>query len=114
MIGSTIIAEKTPSRLAEITSVDDLDNFTCLNLDTMITLDFQQIVASAGVQWAEGEPLQDDPDSGMAIFKVNEKGLAYVLAHTSELDAVHQADVRKLAKFVKTHGSSNIYELATF
>ena len=114
MIGSTIIAETNPSRLGSITSVNDLDDFSCLELATMTTLDFETIVREAGVQWAEGEPIHYDPDGGMAIFKVNEQGLSYVLGCGSKLDEAQQADLRKLADFVRANGSSNIYELATF
>jgi hypothetical protein len=114
MVGSTIIAEKDPSRLAAITSVDDLDDFTCLELDTITTLDFQTIVVDGGVRWAEGKPVQHDPDSGMAIFKLDEKGLAYVLGRASELDEAKQADLAKLADFVRAHGSSRMYEFTSF
>ena len=107
MIGSTIIAEKNPSRLAEIMSVDDLADFVCLELDTMAAVDFQTIVIDGGVQWAQGEPIQYDPDSGMAIFKIDEKGLSYVLGRAADFDEDKQADLRKLADFVRAHGSSN-------
>jgi hypothetical protein len=114
MIGSTIIAEKDLARLAEITSVDDLDDFTCLELDTMTTLDFQTIVGEGGVKWAKGKPIQYDPDSGMAIFQIDEKGLSFVLSSAEKLNKAQQADIRKLADFVKANGSSHIYEFATF
>jgi hypothetical protein len=114
MIGSTIIAEKNAARLAEITSVDDLADFTCLELDAMTTLDFETIVVEVKVKWAAGKPIQYDPDGGMAIFKIDEKGLSYVLQRSSELDEAKQADLRKLADFVRAHGSSHLYEFATF
>jgi len=114
MVGSTIIAEKNPARLADIASVDDLADFICLELDTMATLDFQTIVVDGGVKWAQGKPIQYDPDSGMAIFKIDEKGLSYVLGRAAELDTAKQADLRKLAEFVRAHGSSHLYEFATF
>jgi len=114
MVGSTIIAEKNTSRLAKVTSVDDLSEFTCLELDTMTTLEFQTIVVEGGVKWAQGKPIRYDPDSGMAIFKIDEKGLAYVLGRAAELDETKEADLRKLADFTRAHGSSQLYEFATF
>jgi hypothetical protein len=114
VIGSTIIAEKDPSRLAKITSIDDLEHFVCIELDTMATLDFQTIVVDGGVKWAQDKPIQYDPESGVAIFKIDEMGLAYVLERAKELDKAMQADLCKLAFFVSVHGGSSLYEFATF
>jgi hypothetical protein len=100
MPGSTIIAEKNPSRLAEIASVADLDRFTCLELDTMTTLDFQAAAARAGVKWAEGKPIRYSPEQGMALFKVHEQGLSCLLDAAAGFDAAQQADLDKLAEFV--------------
>jgi acyl carrier protein len=47
-MGSTIIAEQDPHRVAQITEVDDLDDFTCLELDSTITLDFVLFLQDQG------------------------------------------------------------------
>jgi hypothetical protein len=78
MPGSTFIAENDPSRLAEITSVEDLGGFVTLELEVMITLDFEMLAGEGGVRWAESEPIHFDEEGGMALFKVNETGLLYV------------------------------------
>jgi hypothetical protein len=109
-----IISEKDAARLAEITSPEDVDELTWLGLDTMTTLDFETLVVDGKVKWAAGDPVVYDPASGMAIFKIDEKGLRYVLNRASGLDEAKQADLRKLADFVRAHGSSDLYELATF
>jgi hypothetical protein len=114
MVGSTIIAESDPSRLARIQSIDDLDNFVCLNLDVMGTIDFAGLLADSGFSWSEGDPIQFDPDGGMAIFKLNADGLTFALTQASKLDQMQQIDLRQLAEFLRLHGSSDIYELATF
>src|SRR4051812_42541043 len=114
MIGSTIIAEKDASRLAEINSVHELEDFVCLELETMATLDFETIVAEGGFKWAQGEPIQFDPDGGMAIFKIDEKGLSYVLERLGEFDKAKQAELQKLADFVRAHGKAHLYEFASF
>jgi hypothetical protein len=114
MNGSRIIAEKNAARLAEISSIDDLEYFICLDLDAMTTLDFQTMVLEGGLKWAQGKPIQYDPDRGMAIFKIDEKGLSYVLGRAADLDEAQQAELGKLADFVRTHGNSHLYEFATF
>jgi hypothetical protein len=114
MTGSTIIVESDPSRLAQIKSVDDLDGFVCLNLGVMNTLDFSGLFAGSGLSWAEGDPIQFDPDGGMAIFKLNANGLTFALTQSSKLDKMQQTDLHKLAEFLRLHGSSDIYEFATF
>src|SRR5262245_23114379 len=100
-------------RLAEISSFDELGDFACLELDALTTLDFQLAADEGGVRWAGGEPVRYDPEGGLAIFKSDERGLVYVLSRTSGFDLAGQADLRRLAAFVRTHGSSHLYELAT-
>jgi hypothetical protein len=68
MLGSTFIAENDPSRVAEITSLEDLDGFVTLELDAMITLDFETLASEGGVRWAESEPIHFDEEGGMALF----------------------------------------------
>jgi hypothetical protein len=114
MLGSTFIAENDSSRLTEITSAEDLSGFATLELDAMITLDFEMLANEAGVRWAESEPVHFDEEGGRALFKVNETGLLYVLGRATKLTEVQKSDLSKLAAFVRAHGSSHIYELAVF
>jgi hypothetical protein len=58
--------------------------------------------------------VQFDEADGMAIFKISEAGLTYLLSHAGEVAEEFRDDVRKLADFVAKHGKSHIYELATF
>jgi hypothetical protein len=114
MLGSTIIAEKDPSRLARITSVEDLDDLSHVDLDAMTTIDFESLATAGNVAWAEGDPIQFDEDGGIALFKVSEAGLSYLLSHAASVPEEYQQDVRTLAEFVAKNGTAHIYELATF
>ena len=64
MIGSTMIAENSPSRLATIRCADDLDGFVLVELDVMTTLDFELLTTEAGLDWTDGDPIVFDPDGG--------------------------------------------------
>lgn len=113
-IGSTFISESKPSRLASLSNFDDLEEFQTVELDLMTTLDFQMLVGDGGKKWTDGEPLLFDPGGGVAVFKVNPAGLKYVLGKAKGLEKEQAADIRKLAEFVRKHGSETIYEVATF
>jgi hypothetical protein len=114
VVGSTIIATRDPNLLLEICSIEDLDDFICLELDRMITLDFEILATNCGVKWSESPPIVDNPNAGMAIFKIDETGLAYLLKHCVDQASEHQDDLDRLADFVRLYGLSNLYEVATF
>jgi hypothetical protein len=109
-----MIAEKDRARLAAITSMDEIDNFIHVDLDAMTTIDFESFEMPANIRWSEGEPVVYDEEGGLAIVKVSEAGLAYLLEHAAEVPDEHQDDVRTLAEFVAKNGGAHIYELATF
>jgi hypothetical protein len=112
--GSTILTTQNPSLLTEIVDFDDLDNFICLELDRMITLDLEIFANLGGVKWAESQPLVYRPDDGLAIFKLARSGLVYLLKYPIEQHIEHRDDLSKLIEFVRMHGIDCIYELATF
>lgn len=114
MPGSTIIAEKDESRLAAIASVEDLDGFIHVDLDAMTTVDLASFATAAKVRWAEGEPVKFDQEGGLAIFKISEAGIGYLISHISDVPEEYRDDARRLAAFVEKNGKSHIYELATF
>lgn len=114
MIGTTFIAELDESRIRKIESVDDLYDFKCLELDSMLTLDFVMILGDSGISWEDGEPICLDGDGGMALCKVSAVALDYIIEHASGLNETQQSDLNRLAEFVQTHGKSNIFEFATF
>ena len=114
MFGSTIIVEKDPSRLKTISDVEDLTDFVCLELDTLATIDFETIIGNSDKKWTDGTPILFDEDAGMALFNINEEGLLHVLSQGSKLNKEQAQDHDKLAEFVRTHGSSDIYEFTTF
>jgi hypothetical protein len=115
MFGTTIIAETSLDRLQAIAGVDDLVQFTCLELDCLVSLDFELILVNSGCRWAaDHDPVMYDPEAGLALFKIDEAGLAAVLQLGPTLSADQAADIEKLAAFVRLHGRANLYEYATF
>jgi hypothetical protein len=114
MLGSTFIAEPNPSKLKSITSAEDLDSFTHVDLNRMTTIDFAEALAPKGLKWAEGKPVLYHEQDGVALFKITDAALAYVIAHVADFPADHRADLQKLTVFLKQNGTSHIYELATF
>jgi hypothetical protein len=114
MTGSTILMTKEPQQLVAIDSVDSLDDFVCLELTRMITIDFEILASSGGVRWAESPPILYLPDDGMAIFKINESGLSYILKLAVDRTSEHRVDLTALAMFADLHGATDLYEVATF
>jgi hypothetical protein len=94
--------------------LDELDQFDCLELDYMLTLDFEVLTSEAKLSWAAGEPVRSDPAGGLAIFKVNPEGLKHIAQLGSSAERHHQVDIANVAKFVAEHGTSDIYELTTY
>lgn len=111
MLPSKFIAETEPTRLAKITCLDDLREFFRVELDTLTTVDFESIVGDEGIEWTEGEPIRFDPETGLAIHKVSEEGLAYVLQRAPALDDTMQRDLQRLASFVQKSEASTIFEV---
>ena len=114
MTGSTILTTQQPNLLLEISEVDDLNNFTHIELDRMITLDLEIITERGGVKWSGSQPIVYDPDAGMAIFKIERSGLIYLLEYPIDERAEHREDLSKLINFVRMYGIDCIYEFATF
>lgn len=112
-IGTTIIAERDRDRIATIRSTEDLDKFNCLYLDVLITLDFEMMLRDSDLQWVAGQPIFYDPE-GLAVFELDTSGLNAVLQQVTNLDDRQQADIRKLADFVRAHPKSSFYEFGTF
>jgi hypothetical protein len=111
MVASVFIAEPDRSRLARIDSIGNLDGFTCVELDTMTSVEFASIVGDDGIEWHEGEPIRFDAETGVAILKVSEEGVRCVLERKHQIDAAMQSDLRKLIDFVRLHGQSILFEV---
>jgi hypothetical protein len=114
MAGSTIIIVRDPQQLLAIESADDLDCFIKLELERMITLDFEILANSGHVKWSASEPIVYNPDAGMAIFKIEKSGLVYLLQYPIDEQTEHREDLSKLVDFVRMYGIDCIYEFATF
>jgi hypothetical protein len=112
--GSTILTAQNPNLLLEISEVDDLNNFSCIELDRMMTLDLEILADRGGVKWSGAKPIVYDSDAGMAIFKIERSGLIYLLEYPIDEQTEHREDLSKLVDFVRMHGIDRIYEFATF
>lgn len=115
MIGSTFIHAVDGSSLAVLAEdLDRLDEFDRVELDSMITLDFEEICSATGVEWAVGEPLIFDEEGGLAVFHVSPRALQQVLCAVEDSPAEHRTDLEALRSLLARVGVYNIYELTTF
>ena len=118
MIGTTLlyapVLKEQP--LAEIALLYEEDKFPTLELNVLLSLDFEMMLGDSPHGWSEGEPIINDEDDGLQVFKVNPTALAYILEHAEDLaeDEAALADLGRLRAFVAAHGSDAIYEWATF
>jgi len=115
MIGSTFISETDLQKLQSLgQDIEALDEFEHVNLDALCTLDFETAVAESGIRWMKRDPVVYDEDEGVALVKISPEGLAFILNGQHDFDEDQIADLETLRAFVSTHGTENIYELATF
>jgi hypothetical protein len=115
MIGSTFIHETDSTRLATLeTDLDGLEDMTIVELDSMITLDFEAICTPAEIDWSLGDPVVFNESAGIAVFQVSPDALVHVLGADGAMASEQAEDLEKLRAFVNRHGTSHIYQLATF
>jgi len=115
MSGSTIIFESDASRLLRLSKdIDELDDFVHVELDLMLTLDFESMCIGPGLSWVAGSPVVLDEQAGLAIFPVSEPALSHVLSQAGEVDEDLAPDLERLSAFVARYGSRNLYEMTTF
>lgn len=114
MLGSTFIYEDEPSRLRALRSPDALDDLDFIQLEVMSTLDFESILGAEDLDWAEGPAVLLDEARGVAVFKISEAALLYVLAHKQGLNVHQRSDISELSRFVLDRGAGHIYEFTTF
>lgn len=115
MIGSTFVSTLNPEALAHIAcDVEAISQFAHVELEQLITLDFEEICSASNTSWAIGDPIVFDEESGIAIFRINPDGLTFVIGQKTSLNSVESTDIALLESFVKEHGVNHIYEVATF
>ncbi len=115
MIGSTIISETDKSRLFQI--VDDIDKISTLNfinLNALTTLDFCIFLQDTKENWSESEPVYYDESKGIAVIKITEQALTYILNNPLNLSKEQEEDIINLKEFIENNGFSNNYEVTTF
>jgi hypothetical protein len=115
MIGSVFIHTQRPadlSRLAE--DMEAIDDFVHLSLDSMLTLDFEEVCVAHDVAWSLSEPVVFDEEAGLAIAGVEPSGLAWVLSNKNLFTEDQQSDLDKLQAFVEANGAQSLYEVSVF
>ena len=115
MIGSTFLHTEDPMALGCLAEdLDSVDSFAHVDMDTLITLDLEVVCTPAGVRWAAPQPVIYDEGGGLAVFKIQPEGIAFILGNTHLFSAAQQADLELLRAFVAAKGADHIYELAAF
>lgn len=114
MNGSTFLYEDEPTRLRALVSPDALDDLDFIQLEVMSTLDFESILGAEDLDWTEGPAILLDEAKGVAVFKISEAALLYVLAHKQGLDVHQRSDISELSRFVLDRDPKHIYEYTTF
>lgn len=71
MAGSVfVVAEHTHQLLELAQDVDKLDELDHVEMDYLLTLDFEAICAPARIRWSEDTPIAFDEELGVAIAGV--------------------------------------------
>ena len=118
MLGTTLIhapiLKEQP--VAKMALLYDDDEFPTLDLSVFLSLEFAMMLRDSPHSWSEGEPIINDENEGLAVFKVNPAALAYILenADTWAEDEAARQDLERIRVWVGQHGSDAIYEWATF
>jgi hypothetical protein len=116
MIGDTFIYAPDVTKIQALQSegMDALDNFEYVDMEVMLTLDFETLCGPENVEWSAGDPVIFDEEAGLCVLRVSELGLQFVLGGAFQLDSDQAADVAALRQFVAKHGHAAIYEVSTF
>lgn len=114
MVGSTLIYEPNHTKLVALSNIDNIDDFIYLDLDYMMTIDFSTLLLGEDVRWCEKEPVIYDPESGIALLKIDPEGLQRILDQAGNIDGKFSADIEKISKFINKYGFNDIYERSTF
>jgi len=113
MVGSILIKENDCEKIKEF-SIESANKFTTLELNVLLTLDFEMKVSESDTRWADGEPVFFSEENGSALFSVNSAGIDFLLSDACNIESHEADDIDRLRKFVEKNGNKNIYEFATF
>jgi hypothetical protein len=83
-------------------------------MESLITLDFEIVCQSYGIQWASSQTVAYDEEAGHAIFKVVPDGIRCAIRYKDHFKNNQLPDIEAFDRFIAMHGSEHIYELATF
>jgi hypothetical protein len=115
MLGSTFLHAPDPNQLLRIVDdVDAIDDFEHVDMDGLMTLDLQSVCGNRARWAAAGPPVAFDEERGLAIFRIEPEGIAFVFGHRHEFDEEYRDDLDRLQDFVAKHGREHLYELTTF
>jgi hypothetical protein len=113
-MGSMIIATNDVQALAEAAKkgIDDLCSFTHLDLEYLMTIDFES--AMQNKKWADSKPVYFNEADGIAVMKINSEALDDLIARKPFHEEFELEDLERLEEFVQFNGTDNLYEVATF
>ena len=57
-----------------------------MELDSLLTLDFETTCQEANIAWVGGELVRHDEESGMALLSISAEGINFVCRYSGELD----------------------------
>jgi hypothetical protein len=117
VLGSTFICEQQPQQLQRIVADSEaINDFAYIELDRLLTLDFEICLQGIGLQWHVGEPvvLAQDETGGMVIVKVLPEALEYVFAHKDKFALDMLDDLNVLETFVRGNDIYAIYEFSNY
>ena len=113
MAGSIFISTLDTALFSEF-DIDSLDTLEHVQMERLLTLDFDMACTAKGVNWVAGEPAVLNESEGFVIFPVSKEALEFVIANPSSIENAHHDDQMALASFIKSNGAANIFELASF
>lgn len=112
MIGSTLIKEIDIEKLKGF-DPESAGDFLTIELETLLTLDFETKVSEAGLKWSACQPVFFDEERACVLFALTTTGLEFIASDNCQLEEHQKQDKALIRKFIQENGSDNIYEFAT-
>lgn len=93
-------------------NIDLLDDIPHCDLANLNSLAFVGLHLGSA-EWIAGKPIVFDEESGIAVFKFADEGVAWLKDNAEQL-AEFGADPETVRAFAMTQGSGNVYAIDTF
>ncbi|PXX35294.1 hypothetical protein DFR42_12129 [Undibacterium pigrum] len=112
-MASIFIHETDASKLQQF-DVENLDDYSHVCMDELLTLDFEIMCQGTGQRWCLDQPFIYDESNGLVLCLLHPTGLDTVLSLPPDEDDIRADDMDKLRRFINVHGKQHIFELSTF